>query len=145
MVKPGASYQPELIELMKTALDEATNTLPVATQTSDMKLKLASRILSAAARGVRDPIQLRIAALTDIEEVEDENNVYRCYAQLQRLRQQVEEAEATRSNVGVGRNERLSALRDADLFPSTQRMRHSTASNRLVTYWNELDRDELNP
>ena len=97
MVKTGASYQPELIELMKAALDEATNVLPLARRTPDMKVTLASRILSAAARGVRDPIQLRIAALMDIEEVEDENDVYRCYAQLQRLRQQVEEAEATRA------------------------------------------------
>jgi hypothetical protein len=62
MVKPGASYQPELIELMKTALDEATNTLPVARQTSDMKLKLASRILSAAARGV-SVVSLRITSI----------------------------------------------------------------------------------
>jgi hypothetical protein len=109
MVKMGAGYQPELIELMTTALDEGANVLPLAKRTHAMKVTLASRILSAAARGVRDPAQLRIAALTDIEEDEDENNVYRCYAQLQRLRQQVEEAEATRSDVGVGRNERLSA------------------------------------
>jgi hypothetical protein len=30
MVKTGAVYQPELIELIKTALDEAAGTLPVA-------------------------------------------------------------------------------------------------------------------
>jgi hypothetical protein len=49
MAKTGASYQPELIELMKAALDEAANTLPLARQTPAMKVKLASRILSAAA------------------------------------------------------------------------------------------------
>jgi hypothetical protein len=114
MVKPGASYQPELIELMKTALDEATNTLPVARQTSDMKLKLASRILSAAARGVRDPIQLRIAALMEIDE--DENDISRSYARLQCLRQQVEEAEATRAAAGSGRSE-YSSSRGRQPYP----------------------------
>jgi len=59
-----------------------------------MKATLASRILSPATRGVRDPIKLRIAALMEIE---DENDIYRCYAQLQRLGQQVEEAEAARA------------------------------------------------
>ena len=97
MIKTGASYQPELIELMKTALDEAANTLPVARQTSAMTVRLASRILSAAALGVRDPIQLRIAALMEIEEVADENDIHRSYAQLQRLRLQVEEAELANS------------------------------------------------
>ena len=94
MVKTGSSYQPELIELMKTALDEAAGILPRVKRTRDMKATLASRILSAAARGVRDPIKLRMAALMEIEEV---NELYRSYAQLLRLRQQVEEAEATRA------------------------------------------------
>ena len=47
MVKTGATYQPELIELMKTALDEAASILPRVKRTRDMKAKLASRILSA--------------------------------------------------------------------------------------------------
>ena len=118
MVKPGASYQPELIELMKTALEEATNILPLDKRTSAMKVTLASRILSAAARGVRDPTQLKIAALMEIEE-EDENDIYRCYARLQWLRQQVDEAETTRAAARSGRNERSSprgaSLSGADL------------------------------
>jgi hypothetical protein len=92
MVRTGASYQPELIELMKTALDEAASILPVVKQTSTMKVKLASRILSAAAQGVRDPIQLRVAALMEIKEVKDE--LHQCHAQLLRLRRRVEKAEA---------------------------------------------------
>ena len=92
MVKTGASYQPELIELMKAALEEAASLLPMDRQTPAIKVKLASRILSAAAQGVRDPIQLRVAALMEIEEVEDE--LHRSYAQLRRLRQRVEKAEA---------------------------------------------------
>jgi hypothetical protein len=111
MAKTGASYQPELIELMKAALDEAANTLPLARQTPAMKVKLASRILYAAARGVRDPIQLRVAALMEIEEVEDE--LHLCYAQLKRLRQQVEDAEATRAEAGFGLNEQLRLGRSA--------------------------------
>jgi hypothetical protein len=95
MLKTGASYQPELIELMKTALDEAASALPLAKQTSAMKVKLASRILSGAVRGVRDPIQLRIDALMEINEVEDE--LHRSYAQLRRLRQRVERAETAQS------------------------------------------------
>jgi uncharacterized pyridoxal phosphate-containing UPF0001 family protein len=100
MAMTGASYQPELIELLSAALDEAASFLPLDKRTPATKVTLASRILSAAARGVRDPKQLRIAALMVIEEVEDENDIFRCYAQLQRLRQQVEEAEAARADIG---------------------------------------------
>jgi hypothetical protein len=95
MVKTGAIYQPELIELMKTALDESATILPSAKRTNAMKVRLAARILSAAARGERDPIQLRIAALTEIEGDQDESDIERSYVQLQRLRKQVQQAAAT--------------------------------------------------
>jgi hypothetical protein len=65
----GAVFQPELIELMKSALEEAAAILPKAKRTSSMKVKLASRILAAAAKGERDPIQLRIAALLETVDV----------------------------------------------------------------------------
>ena len=97
MAKTAAAYQPELIELMATALADAVNLLPVTEQTAAMKVKLASRILSAAARGVRDSIQLRVAALMEIMQVEDEDDVHQCYAQLQRLRRHVEKVEASRA------------------------------------------------
>ena len=61
----GTVYQPEDIALMKTVLDEAATILPVAKRTSAMKAKLAARILASAAKGERDPIQLRIAALLE--------------------------------------------------------------------------------
>jgi hypothetical protein len=51
---------------MKCALDDAATILPKTRRTSAMKVKLASRILAAAAKGERDPIQLRIAALLEI-------------------------------------------------------------------------------
>jgi hypothetical protein len=59
----GTVYQPEVIALMKTVLDDAAIGLPVAQRTDAMKARLASRILASAAKGERDPIQLKIAAL----------------------------------------------------------------------------------
>jgi hypothetical protein len=59
MLTTGAVFQPETIELMKSALDEAATIMPKAERTDAMKAKLASRILAAAAKGERDPIQLR--------------------------------------------------------------------------------------
>jgi len=50
-------------------LDEAAIILPEAERTSPMKVKLASRILAAAAKGERDPNKLRIAALLDEKDV----------------------------------------------------------------------------
>ena len=52
----GASFQPELIELMKTVLDDATAMLPEAKRTSAIKPEIASYILTCAARGERDPV-----------------------------------------------------------------------------------------
>jgi hypothetical protein len=62
-IAAGASFQPEDIELMRTALDEVVNILPVPNRTPAMRQRLASRILAAAAKGERDPVQLRISAL----------------------------------------------------------------------------------
>lgn len=65
MVGLGMIFQPEEIKLMRSALDEAAIILPKAERTSAMKVKLASRILAAAAKGERDPNKLRIAALLE--------------------------------------------------------------------------------
>jgi hypothetical protein len=62
----GAVYPPELIELMKTVLDDATATLPEAKRTSAMKAEIASHILVCAAKGQRDPTALKIAALSAV-------------------------------------------------------------------------------
>ena len=63
-VKPaGAVFQPELIELMKAVLDAATAMLPEAKRTSSMKAEIASQILACAAKGERDPIAMKAAAL----------------------------------------------------------------------------------
>jgi len=62
----GAVFQPELIRLMKSVLEEATAMLPEAKRTSTIKADMASVILARAAKGERDPIALRAAALTTI-------------------------------------------------------------------------------
>jgi hypothetical protein len=64
----GAVFQPELIELMKAVLDDATALLPEAKRTSTMKAEIASYILACAAKGERDPIALRTAALSAVVE-----------------------------------------------------------------------------
>jgi hypothetical protein len=64
----GAVFQPELIELMKAVLDDATATLPEAKRTSTMKAEIASHILERAAKGERDPRALKTAALSAVVE-----------------------------------------------------------------------------
>jgi hypothetical protein len=62
-MQTGAVFQPELIELMKAVLDDATAVLPEAKRTSSMKAEIASRILATAAKGERDPSVLKVDAL----------------------------------------------------------------------------------
>jgi hypothetical protein len=62
----GAVFQPELIALMKSVLEEAVVMLPEARRTSTIKAEIASGILACAARGERDPIALRSAALSAV-------------------------------------------------------------------------------
>lgn len=62
----GAVFQPELIELMKSVLEETTAMLPEAKRTSTVKADMASNILACAARGERNPATLRSAALSAV-------------------------------------------------------------------------------
>jgi hypothetical protein len=64
----GAVFQPELIEVMKAVLDDATAMLPEAKRTSTMKAEIASHILECAAKGERDPTALKMAALLAVVE-----------------------------------------------------------------------------
>jgi hypothetical protein len=64
----GAVFQPELLELMRAVLDDAAAMLPEAKRTSAMKAEIASHILECAAKGERDPIVLRQAALLAVVE-----------------------------------------------------------------------------
>ena len=51
MVARGAVFQPDEIKLMRSVLDEAAIILPKTERTSAMKVRLASRIIAAAANG----------------------------------------------------------------------------------------------
>jgi len=62
------AFQPELIALMKSVLDDAAATLPEAKRTSTMKAEIASHILECAAKGERDPAALKAAALLAVVE-----------------------------------------------------------------------------
>jgi len=64
----GAVFQPELITLMKSVLEEAAATLPEAKRTSTMKAEIASQILACAAKGERNPTELKMAALLAVVE-----------------------------------------------------------------------------
>jgi hypothetical protein len=64
----GAVFQPELIRLMKSVLDEAALELPEAKRTSAIKADMASVILGEAAKGERNPAALKIAALSVVTE-----------------------------------------------------------------------------
>ena len=70
MVARELLFQPGEIKLMKSVLDEAAIILPKAERTSAVKVKLAARILAAAAKGERDPNKLRIAALLEQTDVQ---------------------------------------------------------------------------
>jgi hypothetical protein len=51
---------------MKAVLDDATAMLPEAKRTSTMKAEIASHILACAAKGERDPVALKMAALLSV-------------------------------------------------------------------------------
>ena len=62
-IAEGTLFVPEEIELLQPTLDEVVTLLPVSNRTPAMRNRLASRIMAAAAKGERDPVQLRISAL----------------------------------------------------------------------------------
>ena len=64
----GAVFQPEVIKLMAAVLDDAIRMLPVSKRTSSLKAELASHILACAAKGERNSIALKTAALLAIAE-----------------------------------------------------------------------------
>lgn len=53
--------------MLKAVLDEAIAGLPQIQQTQTQKTLVASRLLTLASRGERDPIRLREAALGGID------------------------------------------------------------------------------
>lgn len=57
------AYDPETISMLTTVLERAVAALPRQDRTQERKTQLASSILSAAARGERDPLLLYATAL----------------------------------------------------------------------------------
>jgi hypothetical protein len=62
------SFDPETIQTLKLALDEAWAALPADAKTFTTKSVLAQRILKLAAQGERDPVRLRARAILRVAE-----------------------------------------------------------------------------
>ena len=57
------SFDPETLDVLRAALDDACLALPAEQQSAGMRTKLAERILRKASQGERDPLRLRAYAL----------------------------------------------------------------------------------
>jgi hypothetical protein len=64
----AACFSPELIQLMRTVLEDATASLPEAKRTSAIKAEMACCILAAAGKGERNPEVLRTLAVGSLVE-----------------------------------------------------------------------------
>jgi hypothetical protein len=60
-------YAPEELLLLRRIFENALATLPAGMRTSENGLRIARNILQCAATGERDPAELRIAALIDLQ------------------------------------------------------------------------------
>lgn len=58
-----SAYDPDMLKIMRSALDEAWALLPEASKNKFLKLDMADRVLRKAATGERDLSGLRDAAL----------------------------------------------------------------------------------
>ncbi len=59
----GAVFPPDLIDLMKSVLDDAMASLSEARRTSAIKAEMACCILAAAGKGERNPDVLKALAI----------------------------------------------------------------------------------
>ena len=62
----NASFPPETIDLMKTAMDAAVATLPEPVRSAHVQ-SIAESILRTAALGERDPVALQRMALLELQ------------------------------------------------------------------------------
>jgi hypothetical protein len=65
-VSERGAYDPETITLLRSVLDAAWDALPPEQRATSTKSRMASCLLSLAARGERDPIRLRSRAVMDV-------------------------------------------------------------------------------
>jgi hypothetical protein len=63
----GFVYYPEELSLLGQILDQAVQSLPPGMGTPHNRVAIAKNLLACAAKGERDPIKLRLAALTDLK------------------------------------------------------------------------------
>lgn len=63
----SAVYDPEELSLLGQVLDETVQSLPVRMRTPSNRVEIARNILACAARGERDPVELELAALTNLK------------------------------------------------------------------------------
>jgi hypothetical protein len=59
----GADFSPDLIQLMKAVLEDASAALPEAKRTSAIKAEMACHVLAAAGKGERNPEVLKMLAV----------------------------------------------------------------------------------
>ena len=64
----GAVFPPDLIQLMKAVVEDATAALPEAKRTSAIKAEMACHILAAAGKGERNPEVLKMLAVGSLVE-----------------------------------------------------------------------------
>jgi hypothetical protein len=63
------AYDPETLNALRQALDQAWALLPNERKATIQKSDLADRILKRAAAGERDPVKLRAAAIVGLPKV----------------------------------------------------------------------------
>jgi hypothetical protein len=60
------AYDPETVDLLRQVLDEAWESFSPEQQARTQKSDVALRILRLAMRGERDPVKLRMGAVTEV-------------------------------------------------------------------------------
>lgn len=63
----SAVYDPEELSLLGQVLDEVVQSLPARMRTPSNRAEIARNILACAATGERDPVELELAALTNLK------------------------------------------------------------------------------
>ena len=63
----GRVYAPEELMLFRRVFERALASLPEAMRTDGCRSRMAQKLLACAATGERDPVELRIAALADLQ------------------------------------------------------------------------------
>jgi hypothetical protein len=63
----GGAYAPEELMLFRRVFERAPASLPEAMRTDECRSRMAQNLPPCAATGERDPVELRIAALADLQ------------------------------------------------------------------------------